>query len=194
MTPSPGAFERSRITLSNPSWRERPQKFVPDPPGGKANVRLTPFGVLTCTNVGNAEGGCLVARDLDDRRRGVRRGEPLCPSRASRPSCMMRSHMRLTHIAALAAASWYLLVPMFDPKSGKVVPLAISEWNEEGIFDSEKDCLNAKRSLVEEYRMSGAAPRVQNIVSAQAACVASDDPRLQGKVPFSLGPPPPPPR
>jgi len=102
--------------------------------------------------------------------------------------------MRLTHIAALAAASWYLLVPMFDPKSGKVVPLAISEWTEEGIFDSEKDCLNAKRNLVEEYRRTGAAPRLQNIVSSQAGCVASDDPRLQGKVPFSLGPPPPPPK
>jgi len=103
---------------------------------------------------------------------------------------MMRFQMRLTHIAALAAASWYLLVPMFDPKSGKVVPLAMSEWNEEGIFDSEKDCLDARRNLVEEYRRTGAAARLQNIVSAQAGCVASDDPRLQGKVPFSLGPPP----
>jgi hypothetical protein len=106
---------------------------------------------------------------------------------------MMRFQMRLSHIAALAAASWYLLVPMFDPRSGKVVPLAMSDWNEEGIFDSEKDCLNAKRNLVEEYRRTGGAPRIQNIVSAQAGCVASDDPRLQGKVPFSLGPPPPPP-
>jgi hypothetical protein len=108
---------------------------------------------------------------------------------------MMRLRMRLTHIAVLLAASWYLLVPLFDPKSGKVVPLAMSEWNEEGIFDSEKDCLDAKRNLVEEYRRTGAgaAPRIQNILSSQASCVASDDPRLQGKVPFSLGPPPPPP-
>ena len=64
----------------------------------------------------------------------------------------------------------------------------MSEWNEEGIFDSEKDCLSAKHNLVEEYRRTGAAPRIQNIVSAQAGCVTSDDPRLQGKVPFSLGP------
>jgi hypothetical protein len=104
--------------------------------------------------------------------------------------------MKLTHIAALAAASWYLLVPMFDPKSGKVIPLAMSEWNEEGLFDSEKDCLGAKRNLVEEYRRTGAgaAPRIQTIVSSQASCIASDDPRLQGKVPFSLRPPPPPPK
>ena len=87
-----------------------------------------------------------------------------------------------------------MLVPMFDPRSGKVVPLAMSEWNEEGIFDSEKDCLSAKHNLVEEYRRTGAAPRIQNIVSAQAGCVTSDDPRLQGKVPFSLGPPSLPPK
>jgi hypothetical protein len=107
---------------------------------------------------------------------------------------MMRFQMRLRQIAALAAASWYLLVPMFDPRSGKVVPLAMSEWNEEGIFDSENDCLDAKRNLIEEYRKTGAAARVQNTVRAQAGCVASDDPRLQGKVPFSLGPPPAPPK
>jgi len=102
--------------------------------------------------------------------------------------------MKLRHITALAAASWYLLVPMFDPRSGKVISLPLSEWNEEGIFDSEKDCLNAKRTLVEEYRKTGvgAAERIQNVVNSQATCVASDDRRLQGRVPFSLGPPPPP--
>jgi hypothetical protein len=142
----------------------------------------------------NAAQRCPVGRIVMIAAGGVCGGEPFCTSSAPPSSCMMRFQMRLSHIAALAAASWYLLVPMFDPRSGKVVPLAMSEWNEEGIFDSEKDCLNAKRNLVEEYRRTGGAPRIQNIVSAQAGCVASDDPRLQGKVPFSLGPPPPPPK
>src|SRR5262249_33842457 len=107
---------------------------------------------------------------------------------------MIRFQMKLTHIAALAAASWYLLIPMFDPRSGKVVPLAMSEWNEEGIFDGKKVGLAASGNLVEEYRRTGAAPGIKIFVSARVGCVGSDDPRLQGKVPFSLGPPPPPPK
>lgn len=103
----------------------------------------------------------------------------------------MRLRMKLCHITALALASWYLLVPMFDPKSGKVVSLPMAEWNEEGIFETEKDCLAAKRSLADEYKKHGAAPRVQNVVSNQASCVLSDDPRLQGKAPYGLGPAPP---
>lgn len=99
--------------------------------------------------------------------------------------------MKLRHIVALSLASWYLMVPMFDPKSGKVVPLPMSEWNEEGIFDTEKDCLNARRALADEYKKHGAASKVQNVVNTQASCVLSDDPRIQGKVPFSLGPAPP---
>ncbi len=97
--------------------------------------------------------------------------------------------MKLRHIAALALAGWYLLIPMFDPKSGKVVSLPLSEWNEEGIFDTAADCAAAKRNLVEEYRKHGASRRVQDIVSKEAECVASDDSRLKGKAPFSLAPP-----
>jgi hypothetical protein len=99
--------------------------------------------------------------------------------------------MKVRHVTALALASWYLLVPMFDPKSGKTVSLPMAQWNEEGIFDAENDCVAAKRNLIDEYKKLGVAPRIQNIISAQASCVASDDPRLQGKVPFSLRPPPP---
>jgi hypothetical protein len=103
----------------------------------------------------------------------------------------MRGRMRWGHVAAMALASWYLLVPMFDPKSGRVISLPMSDWNEEGIFDTAKECAAAKKNLVEEYRKHGASSRVQNILSSQAACVASDDPSLEGKVPFSLDRPPP---
>jgi hypothetical protein len=99
--------------------------------------------------------------------------------------------MRARHVIALSLVSWYLLVPMFDPRSGKSVSLPMGDWNEEGIFETEKDCLAAKRNLAEEYKKHGAGPKVQSIVSAQASCVLSDDPRLEGKVPFSLGPPVP---
>lgn len=96
--------------------------------------------------------------------------------------------MKLRHIVALSLASWYLMVPMFDPKSGKVVPLPMAEWNEEGIFDTEKDCLNAKRNLADEYKKHGANPKVPNIVNTHGSCVLSDDPRIQGKAPYGLAP------
>ncbi len=96
--------------------------------------------------------------------------------------------MKLHHIAALALASWYLLIPMFDPRSGRVVPLPISQWNEEGIFDSAAECAAAKRNLVEDYKRNKASRAIQEVISSQGACVLSDDPRLAGKVPYSLGP------
>lgn len=99
--------------------------------------------------------------------------------------------MKPCHVIALSLVSWYLLVPMFDPRSGKSVALPLGEWNEEGIFDNEKDCTTAKRNLADEYKKHGASAKVQSIVNAQASCVLSDDPRLEGKVPFSLGPPVP---
>jgi hypothetical protein len=97
--------------------------------------------------------------------------------------------MKLRHIAALALAGWYLLIPMFDPKSGKVFNLPLAQWNEEGLFDTAVECAAAKRNLAEDYRKHGASRRVQDIVSKQGECVASDDRRLSGKAPFSLAPP-----
>ncbi len=103
----------------------------------------------------------------------------------------MRIRMKLRHVAALALASWYLLIPMFDPKSGKVISLPMSDWNEEGIFDSEAECTAARRSLAEDYRKNRAPSRIVDLVASQGKCVLSDDPRLGGKVPYSLGPAPP---
>jgi len=102
--------------------------------------------------------------------------------------------MKPRHIAALALASWYLLVPMFDPKSGKVVPLPLPEWNEEGIYDSATECAAARRDLIGDYGRAGASHRVLETLTSQSTCVLSDDARLQGQVPFSLGPPPPTPQ
>ena len=98
--------------------------------------------------------------------------------------------MKLAHCAAVALAGWYLLVPMFDPRTGKTVSLPISEWNEEGVFDTSSECAQAKRALIEEYRKHGAERRVLEVLNSKAECVASDDARLAGKVPFRLGPSP----
>jgi len=96
--------------------------------------------------------------------------------------------MNLYRLIALVLVSWYLLVPMFDPKSGRAISLPLSDWNEEGIFDSLKECESAKAKLTQEYQRHGASRGILNIVGGQSQCVASDDPRLNGKVPYSLGP------
>src|SRR5215469_2846003 len=100
----------------------------------------------------------------------------------------MPTPMKLLHMTALALASWYLLIPMFDPRTGKMASLPLSEWNQEGIFETAAECARAKRSLIDEYRKHGAPPRVLDVLTSQAQCIASDDARLNGKVPYGLAP------
>jgi hypothetical protein len=96
--------------------------------------------------------------------------------------------MKLHRLPALALASWYLLMPMFDPHNGKVVSLPLYEWTQEGIFENEKDCTAAKLRLVEDYEKNHAPRIVLNLIATKTMCVLSDDPRLEGKTPYSLAP------
>ncbi len=103
--------------------------------------------------------------------------------------------MKFHHAAALALVGWYLMVPpaLDDPKRPKLlidVNAPISEWSAQEPFDTAQECKQARDAGKQEFYRSDfwkkakERTRIDSIKllqKSEAACIASDDPRLKGK-------------
>ena len=91
--------------------------------------------------------------------------------------------MNLRHAAALALVAWYLMVP----PSSDLASYLVYQWFQVGSFDSKNTCERGRRMMIDLFRAD-----LQRDSSDTAAvhgfdalyysqCLASDDPRLEGK-------------
>ena len=85
--------------------------------------------------------------------------------------------MTLRHAAVVALVVWYLLMPPLrhDGTVSSFAPL--TEWEKLGTYDTFYRCERALKGL------SGGPSREE-----AATCVASDDPRLEEKLPAKTNP------
>jgi hypothetical protein len=103
--------------------------------------------------------------------------------------------MNSRHAAAIALVGWYLMLPpaLDDPNRPKAlidVNAPISEWSAQGTFDTAQECKQARDAGKQEFyrsdfwNKSKKRSRVDSIKllqKSEAACIASDDPRLKRK-------------
>jgi hypothetical protein len=101
------------------------------------------------------------------------------------------------HAAALALVGWYLMAPptlsfddASDIKTGRwwaKVTAPVREWQILESFDLARDCEDTKGKLIKagdsamDREKAQSYKRAFAIASTQAACIASDDPRLKEK-------------
>ncbi len=99
--------------------------------------------------------------------------------------------MNIRHVAALALAGWYLMVPPAFPTSPK--PNAdvhfddsapLSKWDIWGSYDSAKECMATRVGnlmTIPQAILKSKNPNVKAYFSQNtlAQCIASDDPRLK---------------
>jgi hypothetical protein len=99
--------------------------------------------------------------------------------------------MNLRHAAALALVGWYLMVPPFIKVGDRVVPdssALLSKWYWAGSFDSVDACeRNQEGEIVKAQKRKLAQPTAKRGRSVEmgfweARCIATDDPRLKGKL------------
>jgi hypothetical protein len=87
--------------------------------------------------------------------------------------------MKPRHAAALALASWYLMVLPQDIAGGhfRSVPLG-SEWKHQGTFDTEFEC---KREIEKGCGTINQNGEIIGRVGplCYSRCISSDDPRLK---------------
>jgi hypothetical protein len=108
--------------------------------------------------------------------------------------------MKLHHTAALALVGWYLMCPPSkgpNPRGGEVFSRApLWDWEQVAVFDTAKECSDARSRDVTEMSQSVAiikeqvpAPTAQRLREVNnmwiqidlEQCIASDDPRLKEK-------------
>ena len=91
--------------------------------------------------------------------------------------------IRHAHVAALALAGWYLMMP---PITGDKLleHAAVSQWQIAASFDSARECEAKKKEFASQSQtlISDASPSVKLVARAEslAQCVDSADPRLKG--------------
>jgi hypothetical protein len=106
--------------------------------------------------------------------------------------------MKLCHAAALVLVGWYLMLPPLqfvgpanDPYSLAIVDSAapLSQWLPMMTFKSLQECDNFSTYLARNLRKSVKAERDKKDVEAligiwlgKYQCVATDEPRLKGKL------------
>jgi hypothetical protein len=107
--------------------------------------------------------------------------------------------MKPSHAAALSLVGWYLIVPppAHDPKRPQALVdglAPISEWVVQEVFDTARECREARDAGKEEFKEAlkrsdfGNKPMAKNRIDEitlvqkfSEECVASDDPRLKEK-------------
>ncbi|HTW88962.1 MAG TPA: hypothetical protein VMD75_13250 [Candidatus Binataceae bacterium] len=90
--------------------------------------------------------------------------------------------MKLSHLAALGLAGWYLMVPPIQ--NGQLnLRAPLNQWRIDSSYDGQDDCqevIDGEAALYPQTKEHHAAIRksdVWPIVNGQ--CVATDDPRLK---------------
>ena len=92
--------------------------------------------------------------------------------------------MKLRHVAALALVGWYLMLPpMVGNHTDTSAPL--SSWRMTGSYDAAIDCRKELEDSIRDSYKALKDPHLPFTRSASlqfldAACVATDDPRLKG--------------
>lgn len=87
--------------------------------------------------------------------------------------------MNLRNAVILAFGGWYLMMPVVDPHGAwKPVPLPLSQWDNEGSYDSASQCMDAREHLLNEFKMDGMPKPGLTVMNSLGQCIASDDPRL----------------
>ncbi len=88
--------------------------------------------------------------------------------------------MNLSHTAALALVSWYLIVtPPQSFKNNEYHEVPLRRWMHKATFDSEFEC-NRERSKG-CHHFENDAEIFLGAPLCWSLCVASDDPRLKSK-------------
>jgi hypothetical protein len=96
--------------------------------------------------------------------------------------------MYLRHAAALALASWYLLIPVPSetfgtPQAQLRRDLPLGRWKILHTFESRPDCEKMRGVMIWAVRDNNNSADPTKRLGSQAAqyseCIASDDPRLK---------------
>jgi hypothetical protein len=93
--------------------------------------------------------------------------------------------IRYRHAAALALVGWYLMAPPSSDPPGYLGPLY--QRFQVGSFDSRNACERGRRMMIDRFmadlqRDPGDAAAVHGLDAFYfSQCLASDDPRLEGK-------------
>lgn len=99
-------------------------------------------------------------------------------------------------LPAWAGQGWYLLKPFFKSNvpPGLNIPdlsVPLSQWDQEAVFDSVKECKNDRKRLTQLYSTKLKLAEKKNDADSKlffniqfsqilsARCIASDDPRLK---------------
>ena len=94
--------------------------------------------------------------------------------------------MNLRHTVALALVDWYLMVPPISNGTPEIAA-PLSHWEIQSSYDTAVECQSNLYIVVTQALADLQKPMVQDKKSlvlqfSSATCVASDDPRLKGKV------------
>jgi hypothetical protein len=86
------------------------------------------------------------------------------------------------HLTIAVAAIWYLLTPPMAGSSGVNTTAPLSNWANEGTYNTQNDCQAAKNNYTTMVsKPSSTGSQTLNILAIeQSQCVASDDFRLEG--------------
>jgi len=86
------------------------------------------------------------------------------------------------HLTIAIAAIWYLLAPPMAGSRGVNTTAPLSNWANEGTYNTQNDCQAAKNNFAAMLsRASSTQSQTLNILTIeQSQCVASDDYRLEG--------------
>jgi len=96
--------------------------------------------------------------------------------------------MKASHAAAaMALASWYLLIPPIQDGKKLLDHAALSQWQVAATLDSAEDCAAKKQEFTNQANQLIVDPSasVKLVARAQlaATCVKSSDPRLHSALP-----------
>jgi hypothetical protein len=97
--------------------------------------------------------------------------------------------MNLRHAVALASLGWYLMLPppLFHQRLAADTDAPLSKWTVSSAYDSANECNDGHLEYIAGVKQrTGVNPSnerdramLQQAVTSQ--CIASDDPRLNGK-------------
>jgi len=95
--------------------------------------------------------------------------------------------MKASHAAALALASWYLMIPPIKDGKQLLDHAALAQWQIAATLDSADNCKIKKREFTDQGNQLIVDPSksVKLVARAElmAQCVDSSDPRIHSRLP-----------
>jgi hypothetical protein len=76
---------------------------------------------------------------------------------------------------------WYLMFPILDPKSWRPIPLPLSQWHNEGSYDSARECMQGREDVINQFKKDKMPQPAWEAMVVLGQCIATDDPRLKEK-------------